>query len=438
MVTAGLFASLSSLSAGILAFGGIPAGTPATDRFEPRLERELVGFQDVDFDSGWVPPNSPVQLRFYAHAADSIVVEMLGDGLYDWDAETIAFAGHPMAGWFLLDVGLELQASVRFDVAGIQWQSDVLGPWDYAITSEAFYTPYLLPGHPERPVVIDDQTDGVPVASVPIVPDIIIASGNLDVTVAADVTASLSGLRIEATAHDGAGSPGDVAIVDAEGVPSPLTPVAGADPLAVDGVLVASLQTAPVLIVRPHLVMTIVGQGFEIFGIDIPIALPETNDALVFDPVPMRFDAPASAPADPGLDESGEGGAEGPTDDDAGATGDGTRGSDTDGAVTLGAEDAPEGCSCRSPAPRGGAGGALALVLATLGLVGRRSLRAGRRGALDEEVEVEPGRQRAVGSHAHPADARGDERLGHARGGVLHEQRGLERERQVLGELAGA
>jgi hypothetical protein len=350
MTTVGLLAPLCWL-----AFGGIPGAEPATDRFEPRLQRDLVGFQDFDFDSGWFPPASPVQLRFYAHAADSIEIEMLGDGLYDWDAETIAFAGDPMAGRFSIDVGLELQASVRFDVAGLVWESDILGPWDYAVTSEAFYTPYLLPGNPERPVEVDDQTDGVPVASVPIVPDIIVASGNLDVTVAADVTARLEGLRIEATTI------GDAALVDAEGVPSPLSPSLGADPLPVDGVLVASLQAAPVLIVRPHLVMSILGQDFEIFGIDIPIALPETDEELVFDPEPMLFAAPEPPPSaeSGGLDESGEGGAEG-------ATG-GTE-TDTDDPL-LGGEDPPAGCGCRSTPSRGTT---LSLALLALGLLRRR------------------------------------------------------------------
>lgn len=353
-----------------LAFGGLPTDPPATDRFEPRLQRDLVGFQDFDFDSDWFPMDSPVQLRFYAHAADSIEIEMLGDGLYDWSAETIAFEGDPMAGRFLLDVGLQLQASVRFDVAGIQWESDILGPWDYAITSEAHYTPYLLPGNPDAPVVIDDQTDGVNVASVPIVPDIIIASGNLDVSVAADVTASLEGVRIEAY------TPDDAAIVDAEGVASPLSPTPGADPLAVDGVLVATMQTAPVLIVRPHLVMSILGQDFEIFGIDIPIALPETDEELVFDPEPMSFDAPEPPPAaDTGVDESGEGGADGATTEaGADATGEATAGTetDTDGAA-FGGEDPPTGCGCRGGAPSHG--GLLALGLAALGLLRRRRSR---------------------------------------------------------------
>lgn len=360
MVTAGLLAPLCWL-----AFGGIAGDAVATDRFEPRMQRDLVGFQDFDFDSGWFPMDAPVQLRFYAHAADSIEIEMLGDGVYDWSTETIAFEGDPMAGRFAIDVGLELQASVRFDVAGIVWESDILGPWDYAITSEAFYTPYLLPGNPDAPVVIDDQTDGVNVASVPIVPDIIVASGNLDVSVAADVTATLAGVHIEAT------TPDDGAIVDAEGVPSPLSPSLGADPLAVDGVLVASMQTAPVLIVRPHLVMSILGQDFEIFGIDIPIALPETDDELVFDPEPMLFDAPEPPPS---ADESGEGGGSGATSDaDEGSTDDDTGGTETDTDTDdppLGGEDAPEGCGCRGGAP--GPTGTLALAVLALGLLRRR------------------------------------------------------------------
>jgi len=367
MVTIGLLAPLCWL-----AFGGIPEETVAIDRFEPRLQRDLVGFQDFDFDSGWFPSApAPVQLRFYAHAADSIEIEMLGDGLYDWDAETIAFAGDPMAGRFAIDVGLELQASVRFDVAGIQWESDILGPWDYAITSEAFYTPYLLPGNPERPVEIDDHTDGVPVASVPVVPDIIVASGTLDVTVAADVTARLEGVRIEAITID------DGAIVDAEGVPSPLSPSLGADPLPVDGVLVASLQTAPVLTVHPHLVMSILGQDFEIFGIDIPIALPETDEELVFDPEPLLFDAPEPPPSaeSGGVDESGEGGAEGATTEaSAGSTGDDTSGTETDAETDTSPAccDEVEGCGCHSGAPSRS-------VTLTLGLVGLGVLRRRRR-----------------------------------------------------------
>ncbi|MCX4242755.1 hypothetical protein [Paraliomyxa miuraensis] len=362
MVTAGLLTLLP-----VLAFGGIP-GTEATDRFEPRLQRDLVGFEDFDFDSGWFPMDSPVQLRFYAHAADSIEIEMLGSGIYDWGAETIAFEGELMAGTFAIDVGLQLQASVRFDLgAGLQWESDILGPYDYAIISDALYTPYLLPGNPERPVVIDDQTDGITVASVPIVPDIIIASGNLDIDVAADITASLEGVRIEATTE------GDGAIVDAEWVPSPLTAPPGADPLMVEGVMVADMQTAPVLIVRPHLVMSILGVDYEIVGIDIPIALPEIDERLVFDPEPMVFDAPEPpADDDGGLDESGTGWATGVWDSESDGATEGTgSGTETEGGGSGGVDGLGDGCGCRSGSPRGGM--AVMPMLLALGGIRRRA-----------------------------------------------------------------
>lgn len=362
MVTAALLASQVWL-----AYGGM-AGATESDDFDPRLMIDLVELDDVDFDSGWVPAGSPVQLRFYAHAADSVVIEMLGDGTYDWNAEEIGFEGHVDGGRFLLDVGMELQASVRFDVAGLQWESDILGPWDYAITSEAIFTPYLLPGHPERPVEIQDQTDGVPVASVPIVPDIIVASGNLDITVAADITAQLSGTRIEVSHGT------EASIVDAFQTPSPLPPEPGADPLEVEGVMVTQLQTAPVLIIRPHLVMSILGTDYEIFGIDIPVALPETDDELVFDPELMAFDAPAPAPPDTGADESGSGGATGvgdatATGGDSGSSGTGTDG-DTDGNPAC-CEDGVGGCGCRGADPSPATAWGLGLLV--LGLRRRRA-----------------------------------------------------------------
>lgn len=363
MVTAAVLASQL-----LLAHGGM-AGATASDDFDPRLMRDLVGLDDVDFDSGWVPNGSPVQLRFYAHAADSVLIEMLGEGVYDWNAEAIAFHGDEGGGHFMLDVGMELQASVRFDVAGLQWESDILGPWDYALISETYFTPYLLPGHPEAPAEIQDQTDGVPLVSVPVVPDIVVASGNLDIDVAADITAQLSGVRIEVE-HSTAAS-----LVDAHMVPSPLPLEPGADPMEVEGVMVARLQTAPVLIVRPHLVMSILGTDYEIFGIDIPVALPETDDELDFDPETMLFDAPEPAPPQPGEDESGGGGDSGVDGMDTGGS-DGTGGStggDTEGAP--GGVDGADGCGCRSTAQGRSSGAAWGLLL-LLGLVRRRRARS--------------------------------------------------------------
>jgi hypothetical protein len=131
-----------------------------------------------------------------------VKIDMPGQGRYDWDAETIDFLGDPEAGNLGLDIGLTLDAKIRFDVLGLQWESDIIGPYDYAVIAEDGFTPYLLPGNPERPVTIDDQTDPVTFVSVPVTPDIIVAAGNLDIDAYVIVAAALAGDSIEAVTLD--------------------------------------------------------------------------------------------------------------------------------------------------------------------------------------------------------------------------------------------
>jgi MYXO-CTERM domain-containing protein len=347
----------------VLGFGGL-APLVSTDRFEAQLQEDVLGIRDVSFDSDWFPPDSPVQLRLLVHAADTILIEMPGEARYDWAAGTIAVAGDVREGSFTIDLGAQLHASVRFDVAGIQWESDLLGPYDFATTSTADFTPYLLPGNPDRPVQIEDATDGVTVASVPIVPDILVASGGLDIDVAAAVSAELSGVRVDMTT-----GLGTMAAIDAEGVAQPLAADEGTGPLLAAGVLVADLQTTPTIIVRPHLVMSILGQDYEIFGIDIPVDLPAIDDQIAFAQQPLSFDRPPEPPADP---DSGEG-SEGTGVDDGGGVDESTSGgpidasSDEDGSDTEGPaiDELDSGCSCRTTGPD-----PVGLGLALFGLMG--------------------------------------------------------------------
>jgi MYXO-CTERM domain-containing protein len=352
---------LAALPLVVWAHGGL-APDIATDRFEPILQEDLLQLQDVTVDTGWLPASSPVQLRLYVHAADTIDIGMPGEARYDWSAEAIAVHGDVDAGWFTIDIGAEIEASVRFDVAGIQWESDLLGPYDFAIVSEAMFTPYLLPGSAHAPVTIEDATDGVTVAQVPIVPDIVVASGGLDIDVAASVSGALASLRVDATTAQG--TTGTIA---AEGATAPLPADAGPEALQVDGVLVSSLQATPTIIVRPHLVMSILGQDYEIAGIDIPVALPPIDDELVFAPEPLTFARPTAPGEDDGGDDTessggaddrgdaGEGAGDGASEDDGGpAEGAGdTSGvgesSDSGGAST----ESADGCGCSTAGERG-------------------------------------------------------------------------------------
>lgn len=351
------------------------------DEFSPLYERQLVGLDDFSYDSDWFPMDAALQLRLIVHAGNSVVISMPGEGRYDWADESIRFFGAPDAGEVRFDIGLQIDAKVRFDVLGIQWESDIIGPYDYAVIAEDFYTPYLLQGNPERPVVIDDETDPVTVVSVPIVPDIVLAAGNLDIDVYAILEGSLEGQAIEV----GVGAPQPVfTSVTEEGAAASLPAGPGPlpDPFVVDGVLVCDLATTPTLVLKPTLVMEILGMEYEVADIEVPITLPPFDETIRFDAIAMSFPRPAAPePGTTGEDSDSDshgmsGGVDEPTGGAlTGGTGDpelpdtGPNGPATGG---LGPGD-DDGCSCRSD----GAPGSLAL-LALLALVRRRkSLRAG-------------------------------------------------------------
>lgn len=356
---------------------------PALAPFAPLHMQQLVGLDDFTFDTDWFPQDAPLQLRLIAHGGNSVNISMPGQGRYDWDAETIDFLGDPDAGLLAVDIGLTLDAKIRFDVLGIQWESDILGPYDYAVIADDGFTPYLLPGNPERPVSIDDETDPVTFVSVPVTPDIVVAAGNLDIDAYVIVAATLAGDSIEATTLEPAPQLATV-LAEGEAVSLPAGPGPLPDPLAVDGTLVCELTTDITVVLKPTLVMEILGQKFEIADIEIPIDLPPFADQIRFDAVAMSFPRPPPPPPDPetsdgdshGFSSSDSEGDEVPT---TGATDDFTTGDSSGDAATDTSNEAggavppdSEGCACTSTRAPGRAD-LLALVL--VGLLARRRAR---------------------------------------------------------------
>jgi MYXO-CTERM domain-containing protein len=323
------------------------AAPPAVDRFDNLEMRQLAGFDDVGYDTGWLPAGSPVQLRIEFQAANTVQVGMFGEGHYDWEEQFISFDGDEEGGDFRYEVGLLIHAEVQANVVGFTWGSDLLGPFDYIIEDETSFDPYLLLGNADRPAVVSDAADGATIASIPLLPDILIASGNLDIDLMYEVEAQLQTNSILAE------GPLDMVSVVVEDEELPLTPDEVADwtePYAVEATLMAQLDTQTTVIIRPHLVMEILGTPYEIAGIDIPVELPEMSDEWVFDPVTLEFDRPE--PPDAG--DEGEG--EGEDGEDGGS------GSTDEGAFNEGGGD--DGCNCR--AHTGGSPLPLSLLLLAL------------------------------------------------------------------------
>ena len=355
----------------------------ASAEFSPAHLQQLVGLDDFTYDSDWFPADSPVQLRLIVHAGNSVVIDMPGAGLYDWESAELTFEGDADAGLFAVDVGFTLDALVRFDVAGLTWESDIIGPYDYAVISESMFTPYLLTGNADRPATIEDMTEPVTLVEVPVTPDIIVASGHLDIDLYLIIDGELRGESIEVATLEPAAqwekiiSEGAAALIDPG--PGPLP-----DPLEVDGVLTCQLLTAPTIVLRPTLVMEILGKEYEIADIDVPIQIPPFDDAIQFSTIPMAFPRPPPPPppettgASDSDSDSDSGGAGSTSDTEGESLSDGDSdpsGTDSATSTDTGFDSGPgeEGCACSSG---GGAPAPSALWLGLLAAVGLRRRRS--------------------------------------------------------------
>lgn len=354
------------------------AETLEVDRFEPVRELELLGLQGIDVDTGWQPPSGNIQVRFLTHADDNILIEMPGDAVFDWDTGEVHFVGDEDAGVFDVDIGVLLDARFRFDLLGQQFESSFIGPYDLGIFQEASYTPYLLPGNDDRPLLVDDETTPIEVFNYAIV-DAIIASGNFFVDASFDIDMELTCERIDITDADGA--PAGSILAEFEALNA-----AGRDAEVVE--LLASLHCTLLsdieLILYPGVELEIGFQDFQLvpFELRIPL-LDDRTDAIDFDPLPVVFDMPpvdmpegSTGEASSGGDESGadEGGTSGSAGDSEGestsmepatsegseVTGGSTAETDTDSAG--GAADSADGCGCAT-GPGGRVGTALFLIL---------------------------------------------------------------------------
>jgi len=325
--------------------------------FSPSYEELLLGFEDAAFDTGWIPGGSPVQMRFFVDAANSITIDLPGEAYYDWATEELRFEGDELGGWFEYDVGLEIEASVKVDASGIQWQSDILGPYDWGVEVGTAFTPYLLPGNPDRPAQVSDKSGALDLVSIPLTPDLLVIKGTLDIALFVDIEASLRCNRIEVLGPDG-----QLAVFANEGESLWLDPGDGPEDLVLAATAYCQLVTEPTLIIYPHLVMTVLFTDYDIAGIEIPVALPVVDDEIAFDTIGLIFPRWDAEP-DPG-DTGGESGDGGDEVGDEGETGE-----------ELGGEGFDDGCACTSSSEaRGGplgVGGLALLVL--LGLRRRRT-----------------------------------------------------------------
>lgn len=111
-------------------------------------------FDSVMFDSGWVPADSPVQVRFAVRGGGETEVDLAGTSLTFWPSPlSTAIVGTPSSGRLSIDYGLEVVARIRVDVevAGVRyaWEGDIPGggsvPRDLRLAAMTTFDSMLLP-----------------------------------------------------------------------------------------------------------------------------------------------------------------------------------------------------------------------------------------------------------------------------------------------------
>lgn len=96
-------------------------------------------------------PFFDVSLNLTAAAYHEVDIEMLGEAEYDFDAQTLTFTGDMDGG--LMENALGVEIGVEVDVEGSIFE---VGIYNIEETANGTFSPYLLPGDPERPFGVNE------------------------------------------------------------------------------------------------------------------------------------------------------------------------------------------------------------------------------------------------------------------------------------------
>lgn len=185
LAAAGLLVSValgaSTVSAQLCAVNDIRCqNVPVTWRGEARL------FDDIGFDTGFIPRNSPVSIRAAFGLLSRTTADMTGMLRAQWPSPlTINLTGDEGSGQLNIDFGLVFEVQLKLDIdvgiASINRTFDIpVGlPTNLAFRGTKPFMPLLLPGQAGRPVSLVTNTSRIRVAnfSVPVVAGLSVGGG---------------------------------------------------------------------------------------------------------------------------------------------------------------------------------------------------------------------------------------------------------------------
>jgi MYXO-CTERM domain-containing protein len=269
---------------------------------EPTCERAMISVSklekapyDFDFDTGWVPANSPVQVRLLAKLHSRVQVDMEGTLDATWpEPLTLTPKGTATKGRITVDEGLEIEAQGRFQVSvggnNYAWSGKIPGipSVNLLAQSSKAFDPWTWRGQ-GPPATASAETPVQRVAQIPLTDQLIPIpgiSGGFELDGAVTFTATYSTLRI---GFDEPTGPQAVDFLH----PSTRALLAGAPSFDTNLLIHGELTRQTTLQFIPGFYFTILGKTFTLPIANIPLALPASKpEPWDFDPVGVHVPLP--------------------------------------------------------------------------------------------------------------------------------------------------
>lgn len=248
---------------------------------------------DVDYDTGWVPSGSDVQVRMQLRISCEFGAQLDGEGVMTWPPSMqVHFEGAPRGGEFTESIGVFFETRIRWDinVLGVTFRGEMPIPFVPRVDMGCLdrstrFTPFLLSGNPLRPARLVCTMGPIEVFNLDLLdlllPEISgLASARIIVKLKVDTNSYFQGTKFIISEHD-------QQITEEYGRAYVYPRAAPA--LDMTARYFADLSHQIIITLQPSVEFEVLGIGFGFDIIDVPITVPEITDEWAFDPAEMSF-----------------------------------------------------------------------------------------------------------------------------------------------------
>lgn len=271
-------------------------GTGTCETFPFDQTYSSTGFMAIDFDSGWLPGGSPLQIRATLHIGGASTVKLAGTGGVSYPpAVRASFLGED-GGYVSVDYGIEVHLYFRFDILGVGWEGEIPIPYipsDLRLAQTVPIDDLVLIGATPKPVVAADVSARVRVVSYDLGAFLAgLVSGGLALDAQGMLAATYDSQRIRVNQA--------LTPITRESGVTTVYPAGGSDygaSLDVVSHAEGTLQHVGTIHLFPSVFLSVLGQGFSLDLADLPFNLVNTTanvrfpDVIHHLPLPdMRID----------------------------------------------------------------------------------------------------------------------------------------------------